>query len=92
MRRKSLSFILLVLILGAIIGSALGELIAFLLPEGVVEQFFLRAALLGFEPFTANLGVFTFTLGFTLKLNIIGIIGITLAAYILRWYQSERRY
>lgn len=92
MRGRSFGFILLILILGAIIGTALGELIGFLLPEGVVEQFFLRSALFGFEPFTVNLEVFTFTVGFTFKLNIVGIIGIAFTAYILRWYQSERRF
>ena len=92
MRERSISFIILILFLGAIIGTALGELIGFLLPEGVVEQFFLRSALFGFEPFNVNLGVFTFTLGFTFRLNIIGIIGIAFTAYILRWYRSERHY
>lgn len=83
---------LLILIIGAVIGTALGELIAYVLPTGVVEQFFLRAALLGFEPFTLNLGVFTFTLGLSLKLNVIGVIGIVISAYILRWYHSERHF
>ncbi|MBD3290368.1 DUF4321 domain-containing protein [candidate division KSB1 bacterium] len=92
MRKRSISFILLVLIIGAAIGTALGELIAYIVPTGVVEQFFLRAALIGFEPFTLNLGVFTFTLGFTLELNVIGVIGIAISAYILRWYHSDRRY
>jgi len=92
MKEQSFSYIFLVLILGAIIGTALGELIAYVLPAGVVEQFFLRSVLVGFEPFTINLGVFTFTLGFSFKLNIIGIIGIAFTAYILRWYRGERRY
>lgn len=92
MRKKSVSFVILILFLGAAVGTALGEIIGFLLPEGVVEQFFLRSALVGFEPFTANLGVFTLTIGFSLKLNIIGVIGIAFTAYILRWYRSERHY
>ena len=92
MRKRSFSFYVLILFLGAIIGTALGELVGFVLPNGVVEQFFLRSALFGFEPFTVNLGVFTFTLGFTAKLNIIGIIGVAFAAYILRWYRNEHHY
>lgn len=93
MRKRSISFILLILIIGAAIGTALGELIAYMLPSGVVEQFFVRTlALIGFEPFTLNLGVFTFTFGFSLKLNVIGVIGIAISAYILRWYHSERHF
>ncbi|RKY87717.1 hypothetical protein DRQ11_05570, partial [candidate division KSB1 bacterium] len=29
---------------------------------------------------------FTITFGFSIKLNVIGIVGIAIAAYILRWY------
>ena len=92
MRKHSFGFIIFVIILGAIIGTALGEILGLLLPEGVVEQFFLRSALFGFEPTTLNLGVFTVTLGFTMKLNGIGIIGIAFAAYMLRWFRHERHY
>jgi hypothetical protein len=90
MNRKSLGFVFLILIIGAIIGTALGELIAYLLPEGVVEQFFLKSATIGFEPFTVNLGIISFTLGFKFILNVIGIVGIAFAAYMLRWYHRER--
>ncbi len=83
---------LLALLFGAAIGTALGELIALIIPTGVVQQFFLRSAIVGFEPFTINTGVFTFTFGFTFKLNSIGIIGIALAAYMLRWYGGDRHY
>ncbi|MBN1155247.1 DUF4321 domain-containing protein [candidate division KSB1 bacterium] len=92
MRRRPLGYIIFILFLGAMIGTTIGELIALLLPQGVVEQFFLRSAIFGFEPFTINLGVFVFTFGFSFKLNVIGIIGIALAAYILRWYRSEKHY
>ncbi len=92
MRRRSLAFIIFVIVLGAVIGTAMGELIALVLPAGVVQQFFIRSALFGFEPVTLNLGVFTITCGLTLKLNIIGIVGIAFAAYLLRWYRHERHF
>ncbi len=85
-RRLSIGWVLLAVILGAVMGSALGEVIGLVLPEGVVKQFFLRAATFGINPTTINLVIITLTLGFTFKLNIIGIIGIILAAYIFRWY------
>lgn len=90
MRKRSLGIIILFLFLGTIIGSALGELIAFLLPEGVVKQFFIRSATIGFEPVTINLGFITFTLGFKFILNVIGVVGIAFAAYLLRWYHQNR--
>jgi len=87
MRKKSLGWILVVIVLGAFIGTALGEVLAYILPQGVVKEFFLRSAIFSMGPATLNLVVFTFTLGFSFKLNVIGVIGIGIAAYFLRWTQ-----
>lgn len=84
--RLSIGWVLLAVILGALMGSALGEVIGLVLPDGVVKEFFLKAVTFGIAPTTINLAIITFTLGFTFKLNIIGIIGIILAVYIFRWY------
>ena len=87
MRKKSLGWILLIIIVGALLGSALGEVLGLVLPQGVVRDFFLRSAEFGFGPALVNLAVLTFTIGFSIKLNIIGILGIAMAAYFLRWIQ-----
>ena len=85
MRKKNIGFIILIIILGAVIGSALGEIIAFILPAGVVKEFFLKSASASIGPGTLNIIIFTLTLGFSFKVNTIGILGIVIAAYILRW-------
>ncbi|NOY78889.1 MAG: DUF4321 domain-containing protein [Calditrichaeota bacterium] len=85
-RRKSIGYLFLILFLGALIGSALGEVIGLILPPGVVREFFLRSAVGGIAPATLNASLFTITLGFSFKLNVIGIIGVAIAAYIVRWY------
>ena len=90
MRKKSLGIILSVIFIGSIIGSAVGELIALIIPEGVVKQFFLRSVTIGFDPVNVNLGLLNITLGFNFILNIIGVLGIAFAAYLLRWYYGNR--
>jgi len=85
MRRKSFAYFLLVIIAGALIGTVLGEIIAFVIPDGVVKDFFLKSATASLGPGTLNIIVMSFTLGFSLKLNITGVIGILLAAYAFRW-------
>jgi hypothetical protein len=85
MRKKNLGFITLIIILGALIGSALGELIAYILPAGVVKEFFLKSAAASIGPGTLNIIVLSITLGFSFKVNTIGILGIVIAAYLLRW-------
>ena len=85
MRKKNLGYITLIIILGALIGSALGEIIAFILPAGVVKEFFLKSAAASIGPGTLNIIILTITLGFSIKINTIGILGIVIAAYLLRW-------
>ena len=87
MRKKSIGWILVIILLGALIGTTLGEVLALILPQGVVKDFFLRSAEFGVGPATLNLVILTFTLGFSIKLNVISVIGIGIAAYLLRWTQ-----
>jgi hypothetical protein len=85
-KRKGAGYILLVLLGGALLGSALGQLVGVLLPQGVVRDFFVRAVTPGLtQPVTVDLLVLTLTFGFTLKLNIVALLGVVLAAYLLKW-------
>ncbi|MGD9489296.1 MAG: DUF4321 domain-containing protein [Calditrichaceae bacterium] len=85
MKKKSLGFIITVIFIGALIGSALGEIVTYLVPAGVVKDFFLKSVTASIGPGTLNIIIVTLTLGFTLKLNVMGVIGILIAAYALRW-------
>ncbi len=85
-RKFSIGMILIAVVLGALIGSTIGEALGVILPEGVVKDFLLKSASIGFSPVLINLVIISFTFGFTFNLNIIGVIGIILAAYVLRWY------
>ena len=87
MRRKSLGFIIFIIVLGALVGSALGEVLGLILPVGVVKDFFLKSATASIGPGTLDIILLTFTIGFSLKLNITGVIGIVIAAYALRWIE-----
>lgn len=87
MRRKSLGFIIFIIVLGALVGSALGEVLGLILPTGVVKDFFLKSATASIGPGTLDIILLTFTIGFSLKLNITGVIGIVIAAYALRWIE-----
>ena len=85
MRKKSVTFIIFIIIIGALIGTALGEVIGILIPPGVVQDFFLKSATASIGPATLNIILLTLTLGFSFKLNVTGVIGILIAAYALRW-------
>jgi uncharacterized membrane protein (DUF441 family) len=85
MKKKSWFFILLVLVVGALIGSTLGEILAYVMPAGVVKQFFLKSFIPTFGPATLDIGILTLTFGISLKINFISIFGIFIAGYLLRW-------
>ncbi len=84
--KRSLWFITMVLLLGAMLGTLLGDLIGLMLPDGVVKNFFTSGPQnLGFSPLTLNLALFSVTFGLTFKINVVGVIGIFVAVYLLRW-------
>lgn len=68
--------LLLLLIVGGIIGSALGQLVVKIWPE---LQIFGQVYSVGLPAFTLDLQVFTFTLGFMLHLSVFTILGFILA-------------
>ena len=84
--RKTIGKLVLVILLGALVGTLLGELLGLVLPDGVVKQFFTEAWMLSLGPGELNAILFSITFGFKLKINIVGVLGIGIAVYILRWY------
>ena len=68
--------LLILLVIGGIIGSALGQLLTKIWP---VLQIFGRVYNIGLPAFTIDLQVFTFTLGFMLKLSVFTLLGFIVA-------------
>ncbi len=93
--KRSISLILIILFFGAMIGTLIGELLGYVLPEGVVKQFFLQSAefslgrLLGAEneAFALDLGVFALIFGLKIKLNFASLIGLATTYYFLRYFR-----
>jgi len=93
--KRSIKLILIILFLGAMVGTVMGELLGYVLPEGVVKQFFLQSAefslggLLGAEneAVSLDLGVFALILGLRIKLNFASLIGLATAYYFLRYFR-----
>ncbi len=83
--RKRVAVVVVVILLGAMLGSAFGQIIGKILPEGHVKTFFLKSVPVGFRTVHVDLAVFTFDIGFMLRLNIISIVGVVVLAYLLRW-------
>lgn len=88
--RRSIKLILIMLFMGAILGTLIGEVLAYALPEGVVKQFFLQSVTIslgGQEGMSLDLGILGFILGFRFKLNFVALFGLAAAYYFLRYYR-----
>jgi hypothetical protein len=77
----------LIFFLGVILGSVVGELIGLLLPDdNVIRELFVKGREFGVGPARLDLIVFTFTISFTLKVNLVSVLGIIVVAFLLRMY------
>jgi len=86
-RRRRLGLIALVMFLGILVGTVVGQVIGLLLPEGkVIRDVFVNSTDLHVGPLHVDFVVFSFTLGFSLRVNLMSAVGIFLVALVLRWY------
>jgi len=92
MRNRSISLIGIGILVGAMLGTALGQFLGYVLPEGsTVKQFFLttfeKSFGLGDSGFLVDLGVIALDFGFVLRFNVCSVIGFAIAYYLLRYFR-----
>ena len=95
MKKRSWGYITLGLVIGALIGSLIGSLLGWILPEGVVKDFFLLgvrfdlAGLVGNESgvVVIDLIILTFKFGLSIAFNFTSLIGLATAYYFLRFFR-----
>jgi ABC-type antimicrobial peptide transport system permease subunit len=85
--KRSIWFVLVIVILGAAIATGLSQFIGLVIPEGVVREFFLTTLPLGWDPFTLNLQIITFTIGFAIDVSVVSLLGMAIAWYFLRYFK-----
>jgi hypothetical protein len=83
MARRRIGNIILGLIIGGIVGSALSYLLSGAFPKGPVKNFFFSALKVGFDTINVNVGFFSFTLGLSINITLLTVIFIFLAIYLL---------
>ncbi len=84
LRRAPWMFIFFVLT-GGLLGGVLGEILRVLSPEGVIRDLFLTGFNPGISPpFTLDLQLFSITLGFTIRINLLTLLGIILGVYVYK--------
>ena len=86
-RRRALAVVTLILFLGIVVGTVVGEVIGIMLPEGkVIRDVFVNATDFHVGPLHIDLIVFSFTFGFSLRVNLMSVVGVFVVSILLRWY------
>lgn len=86
MKNRELAFIITSLILGAVIGGLLGDVVATYLPDGAAKTLFSKSIEIGFSPATLNLYSLVFTIGFMVKINFMSVLFVLLVIFYFRWW------
>jgi len=95
MKNRDISLIVIGLFAGAIIGGVIGNLMVWILPEGVVKDFFLTSITFDIGGVVGNevgvividFKIITLKFGLSLALNFTSVIGLATAYYILRYFR-----
>ena len=90
MQKKNLFFILVVVFIGCIMGTALSMFISLVIPDGVVKDFFILSKSFGFGHNANNwlvVGPLRFKMGLFFDVSILSILGIFISWYILRYFK-----
>ena len=89
-QKRSIAFIFLVLFIGIITSTILGQLIGGILPEGVVKEFFLTSRSIGWGIQPENwidLYVIRFKTGLFIDISVVSLLGMVIAWYLLRYFK-----
>lgn len=81
---KNILYFIIIVVVGALLGTFLGEFLAMVMPEGGARDLFSRGIEAGLHPTRLDLRVIELTFGCIFKFNITSIIGIIAAAYLFR--------
>ena len=95
MRNRDISLILIGLFSGAVIGGVIGNILGWILPEGVVKDFFLTSLTFDVGSSLGNdlgvviidLNIIVFKFGLAIDFNFTSIIGMATSYYILRYFR-----
>ncbi|MBN4076216.1 DUF4321 domain-containing protein [Gemmatimonas aurantiaca] len=86
MKSRDRSFMVFSLVLAAIVGGLVGDIIGQFLPDGAAKTLFSRAFDIGFDPTTIDLWVISMTFGMMLKINFVSILTIILVVVYFKWW------
>lgn len=78
--------LLVALILAAVIGGLLGDIIGTYLPDGAAKTLFSKSIQIGFSPTQVDFYAISFTVGLLFKINFVSALFVILVIVYFRWW------
>ncbi len=78
--------LLVALLLAAVIGGLLGDIIGTYLPEGAAKTLFTKSIQVGFTPTQVEFYAISFTVGLMFKINFMSALFVILVVVYFRWW------
>tara|TARA_X000001036_G_C20578960_1_gene765908 strand:- start:538 stop:816 length:279 start_codon:yes stop_codon:yes gene_type:complete len=87
--KRSIFIVLIILLFGCIIGTALSQLFSLILPDSVVKQFFLKTTSIGWGNSSGwvDFNIIRFKSGFYIDISVLSLIGLMISWYFLRYFR-----
>jgi hypothetical protein len=86
LKPREVTFLLVSLVLAAVVGGLIGDIIGSFLPEGAVKTLFEKAVSIGFRPLTVELYAVSFTVGLMVTINFVSILFLIMVLLYFRWW------
>ncbi len=86
MKKRELTFIVVALLLGAVIGGLVGDIIGTFLPPGAAKTVFTKTIEIGFDTIKVDFFSIAFTFGLKLKINFMSMMVVLLVIIYFRWW------
>jgi len=86
MKSREVVFVVTALILGAVIGGLIGDVLATFLPEGAAKTVFTKNIPIGFDTVKVDFYAISFVVGLMVKINFMSVLMVLLVIVYFRWW------
>lgn len=86
MKSREVTFIVTALILGAVIGGLIGDVLVTFLPEGAPKTVFTKNITIGFDTIKVDFYAISFMVGLMVKINFMSALVVLLVIIYFRWW------
>jgi hypothetical protein len=86
LRTPEITSIVIILLLAAVVGGLVGDLIGSFIPEGAIKTLFTRSIDIGFKTISLEFYSISLTFGLMIKINFVSILMVISVLVYFRWW------